>query len=103
MITGLALSWALLAAPAAAPDGRVSAPRQGVVLPAVENMYSGPDAGRDVVSQALLGQLVDVLEERDGFLHVQTPDGYRGWLPRPLRSTASSSGRGSWCSSARTR
>jgi cell wall-associated NlpC family hydrolase len=69
-------------APAAAgpPDGRTPA-RQGVVLRAVENMYSGPDAGRDVVSQALLGQTVDVLEARSGFLHVQTPDRYRGWLP----------------------
>jgi cell wall-associated NlpC family hydrolase len=56
--------------------------RQAVVLSAVENMYSGPDERRDVVSQALLGQVVDVVDAFDGFLQVQTPDRYRGWVAR---------------------
>jgi cell wall-associated NlpC family hydrolase len=51
-----------------------------VVVRGVENMYSGPDAGRDVVSQALLGQRVSVLESRAGFLRIHTPDGYTGWI-----------------------
>src|SRR5262245_28062023 len=71
-----ALLLAVPAAPATAP------PRQAVVLSAVENMYSGPDERRDVVSQALLGQVVDVVEAFDGFLKVQTPDRYQGWMPR---------------------
>src|SRR5688572_17533694 len=57
------------------------APREAVMLTAVENMYSGPDAGRDVVSQALLGQVVQVIEARDGFVRVETPDRYQGWVP----------------------
>ena len=70
----------LRAAPAAAQA--TEPPRQAVVLSAVENMYSGPDERRDVVSQALLGQVVDVVDRFDGFLQVQTPDRYRGWMPR---------------------
>jgi gamma-D-glutamyl-L-lysine dipeptidyl-peptidase len=75
----IALGLLLSAAPAAA---QTAPPRQAVVLSAVENMYSGPDERRDVVSQALLGQTVEVVEAFDGFLNVQTPDGYRGWMPR---------------------
>jgi hypothetical protein len=63
-------------------------------------MYSGPDERRDVVSQALLGQVVEVVEAFDGFLKVQTPDRYQGWMPRggcsstktrPRRSQAAAS------------
>lgn len=60
------------AAAAAAPDG--------VVLTTVENMHSGPDATRDVVSQALLGQVVRVLETKAGFARIETPDRYQGWI-----------------------
>src|SRR3990170_4990668 len=43
-------------------------------------MSSGPDASKDVVSQALLGQTVRILDERDGFSRIETPDGYPGWI-----------------------
>jgi gamma-D-glutamyl-L-lysine dipeptidyl-peptidase len=64
-------------AAAAAADGPA---RQAVVLSAVENMYSAADADKDVVSQALLGQVVTVLESRDGFARIETPDRYSGWV-----------------------
>jgi cell wall-associated NlpC family hydrolase len=54
--------------------------RQAVVLTAVENMYSAPSPDKDVVSQALLGQVVGVLEARDGFARIETPDHYTGWV-----------------------
>jgi cell wall-associated NlpC family hydrolase len=75
----MALGSALwVAAPAlAAPPAR-----QAVVRVAVENMYSAPDAAKDVVSQALLGQLVGVIEVRGAFARVETPDRYRGWIRR---------------------
>ena len=44
-------------------------------------MYSGPDTSKDVVSQALLGQVVGIVEEKDGFVRIETPDRYRGWVP----------------------
>ncbi len=54
--------------------------RQAVVLSTVENMYSAPSPDKDVVSQALLGQVVGVLETRDGFARIETPDRYTGWV-----------------------
>jgi cell wall-associated NlpC family hydrolase len=67
--------------PRAAAAERDSAPREGVVVEAVENMYSGPSDGADVVSQATLGQTVGVLEAWGAFVRVRTPDAYEGWLP----------------------
>jgi cell wall-associated NlpC family hydrolase len=67
----------LAAASAAAAEGTA---RQAVVLSGVENMYSGPDPDKDVVSQALLGQVVGILETRDGFARIETPDRYTGWV-----------------------
>ena len=32
------------------------------------------------MSQALLGQVVGVLEARDGFARIETPDRYAGWV-----------------------
>src|SRR5262245_15282696 len=78
----LALCAAALASPAAAGEAAAPAPATSpaVVIAAVENMYSAPDLEKDVVTQALLGQTVMVLESRGGFARVETPDGYRGWL-----------------------
>jgi cell wall-associated NlpC family hydrolase len=67
----------LAAASAAAAEGTA---RQAVVLSGVENMYSAPDPDKDVVSQALLGQVVGILETRDGFARIETPDRYTGWV-----------------------
>lgn len=78
LAAGVALAQAQVPAPAApAPAAR----REAVILSAVENMYSGPDTSKDVVSQALLGQVVGIAEERDGFARIETPDRYRGWVP----------------------
>jgi cell wall-associated NlpC family hydrolase len=69
----------LLPAPEPAPPGPA---REAVLVTAVENMYSGPDDGLDVVSQATLGQVVVVSETRGGFARVRTPDRYVGWVRR---------------------
>ncbi len=58
-----------------------AATREGVVTGSVENLYSAPDAGVDVVTQATLGQVVEVLETSGSFARVRTPDRYEGWLP----------------------
>jgi cell wall-associated NlpC family hydrolase len=55
--------------------------REAVVTVAFENMYSGPDTALQVVSQATLGQLVQILERQDGLVRIQTPDQYAGWIP----------------------
>ena len=75
----IALAWAgAMVAPSAAAAGAPA--RQAVVISAAENMYSAPQSDKDVVSQAILGQLVGVLEARDGFLRIETPDHYTGWV-----------------------
>jgi cell wall-associated NlpC family hydrolase len=72
LAAGVLLQSATAPAPAA----------QGVVVAAVENMYKTPDEGSEVVSQATLGQVVDVLQTSGAFDRVRTPDRYEGWLPR---------------------
>jgi cell wall-associated NlpC family hydrolase len=74
-LAALAIAWS--AAAAAAAEGA----RQAVVLGTVENMYSGASPDKDVVSQALLGQIVTILEAQDGFARIETPDRYAGWVP----------------------
>jgi cell wall-associated NlpC family hydrolase len=77
----VALAPAQAPAPATPPAAAPAVRREAVVLSAVENMYSGPDTSKAVVSQALLGQVVDLVEEKDGFARIETPDRYQGWVP----------------------
>jgi cell wall-associated NlpC family hydrolase len=51
------------------------------VLQPVANMYSGPSTDADVVSQAIFGANVAILEQKDGWAHVRTADDYLGWTP----------------------
>ncbi len=52
-----------------------------VVLRPVADMYSKPSADADVVSQAIYGANVAVLEESNGWAHIRTGDDYTGWTP----------------------
>jgi gamma-D-glutamyl-L-lysine dipeptidyl-peptidase len=52
-----------------------------VVLRPVTNMYSRASEDADVVSQAIYGANVDVLEEKDGWARIRTADDYTGWTP----------------------
>lgn len=69
----LFMSLALLAAGAS----------QAVVLKPVANMYAQPDTESEVVSQAIYGANVGVIEEQPGWLHIRTADDYKGWIPAP--------------------
>ncbi len=63
----------------------VSSPSsRGTVISAVANMYSGPSADTDVVSQAIYGTNVDLLEEKEDWAQVRTPDDYKGWMQLTL-------------------
>jgi len=52
-----------------------------VVLRPVQNMYSRPAADADVVSQAVYGANVGILEQKDGWARIRTSDDYTGWAP----------------------
>ena len=53
---------------------------QVVVLP-VANMYSKPTEKADVVSQAIYGSNVKLLQASGEWSRIETPDHYRGWTP----------------------
>src|SRR5207247_748695 len=77
---------------------RTAGPRRSaVVLPPVVNMFERADAASPVVSQAILGACVAVLDSSRGFDLVETPDRYRGWISsaalRPLGPRAAAPGR----------
>jgi hypothetical protein len=52
-----------------------------VVTAPVLNMYSQPGDDVDVVSQAIYGTNVGILERQDAWAKIQTSDGYTGWAP----------------------
>lgn len=68
---------------ATAPAGE---PNAAVVTRPVENMYGAGTEASDVVSQAVIGTSVKILESRidargRGWYRVETPDTYEGWMP----------------------
>jgi gamma-D-glutamyl-L-lysine dipeptidyl-peptidase len=54
---------------------------QRVVIVPVANMYSSASDDADVVSQAILGSQVAVLELQNAWAKVRTNDEYAGWVP----------------------
>jgi gamma-D-glutamyl-L-lysine dipeptidyl-peptidase len=52
-----------------------------VVLQPVVNMYSRATGDADVVSQAIYGANVGILEQKDGWARIRTADDYMGWTP----------------------
>ncbi len=52
-----------------------------VVNVPVANMFSGPSAHLDVVSQAIYGTTIDVLKQQPDWVEIRTPsDQYTGWV-----------------------
>jgi cell wall-associated NlpC family hydrolase len=51
-----------------------------VVVKPVANMYSAAAEDADVVSQAICGSSVVLMEERGEWVKVRTPDDYTGWM-----------------------
>jgi cell wall-associated NlpC family hydrolase len=82
-MTGIAI-MALFAA--ALPNAAVLSP--------VANMYSKPSEDADVVSQAIYGSNVGLVERQEGWARIRTADDYTGWTPlralRPGRAYAAS-------------
>lgn len=53
---------------------------RSLVTRPVANLYMSPAKDVEVVSQAIYGTEVEVLEERAGWIRVRTPDTYQGWM-----------------------
>jgi hypothetical protein len=58
-----------------------NATSQAVVIKPVANMYAQPSEDAEVVSQAIYGSTIGVIEERSGWLRIRTADDYTGWMP----------------------
>jgi cell wall-associated NlpC family hydrolase len=56
-------------------------PPAAVVSRPVANMYSSATEQADVVSQAIYGRPLALIEEKDGWARVRTEDDYTGWMP----------------------
>ncbi len=62
------------------PDPAVVARPWGLVSVSVCNIRSRPSHTAELVTQALMGTPVKILNHRGGWLLVQTPDSYIGWV-----------------------
>ncbi len=60
----------------------LAAPNAVVVTPVV-SMHESASEEAGVVSQAIYGVNVGVLEEQAGWAKIRTPDDYTGWVPQP--------------------
>jgi gamma-D-glutamyl-L-lysine dipeptidyl-peptidase len=72
------IAWLFVFAPFCV--AQVSGNATLVVTVAVVDMYSAASRDADVVSQAIYGSNVLVLEEKPGWARIQTPDRYTGWV-----------------------
>ncbi len=52
----------------------------GLATLSVSNLRSKPDHASELVSQALMGTPLKILDYQDGWYQVQTPDYYIGWM-----------------------
>jgi cell wall-associated NlpC family hydrolase len=61
-----------------------------VVLHSVVNVYGSPSQDDELVTQAILGTDLAIVESQDGWLYVRLPDQYHGWIEaRHVRAYAS--------------
>jgi len=61
------------------PDEKLGGKIWGLVSLSVIPIRKGPAYREEMVSQALMGTPVKILEAHNGWYHIQTPDKYIGW------------------------
>lgn len=62
------------------PDERVGTKTWALASLSVSNLRFGPDHSSELVSQALMGTPMKILDVKGIWLRVQTPDEYIGWM-----------------------
>jgi len=71
----------------------------GVVKVSVANMRSGPKHQAEMVNQTLLGTVVRVYKEQNGWLYIQNRDKYLGWITRASVVRSDSASATDWMNS----
>jgi len=62
------------------PDQKLGTKIYGIINLSVGNIRTKPDMPEELATQALLGTVVNVLQEHHGWYLVQTPDEYISWV-----------------------
>ena len=62
------------------PDAALGEEIWGIIYNSAGTLRAEPRYGAELVSQALLGMPVRILEQKGGWRRVQTPDRYIGWM-----------------------
>jgi cell wall-associated NlpC family hydrolase len=62
------------------PDKNLGAEIYGLINLSVANIRSKPGHAAELATQALLGMPVNVLDEKNGWFLIQTPDDYISWV-----------------------
>lgn len=78
------------------PDPSLGAKNWGLVTLSVCNIRSNPAHSAEMATQALLGTPVRVLKRSGGWLQVQTPDRYIGWVDDDALVLKDSTGMAAW-------
>ncbi|MFC1618530.1 NlpC/P60 family protein [Candidatus Neomarinimicrobiota bacterium] len=64
------------------PDEQLLPEAFGIVKISVANLRRQPTMKTELISQTLLGTVVKILKEEDGFYYIQNWDHYLGWISR---------------------
>ena len=72
------------------PDKVLGEKNWGVIYNSVGTLRAEPRYGSELVSQVLLGMPVKILEKQGGWLRIQTPDRYIGWINGSVKSLTKS-------------
>jgi SH3-like domain-containing protein len=83
------------------PDTVVNKKFHGLASLSVINLRKGPDHRSEMVSQALMGTPLLILQEKDSWLLVQTPDKYIAWTEESSVSAMTSAEMNRWKRSER--
>ncbi len=62
----------------------------GVIYNSVGTLRAEPRYGSELVTQGLLGMPVRILEKKGGWISIQTPDNYIGWINGAVRKMTKS-------------
>lgn len=62
------------------PDALLGDKTWGLTTLSASNMRAKPDDAAELVSQALLGTPMKILDYKEGWYRVQTPENYIGWM-----------------------
>jgi cell wall-associated NlpC family hydrolase len=79
---------ALLSAAPLLWTGSMLQASNAVVLRPTANMHSAPSVDSDVVSQAIYGTNLEILEDKNNWSRVRTPDEYSGWIYKAFLARA---------------